>query len=319
MFRAAVTGFRRALGSPGLILAAWLLTVLAALPATLVLRDSLQQSFGRTLAVESMAEGFDDGWYGEYREQAEGIGRTFNPTIAGVGGVLTNLEGWVNGSLADQFPGLVALAVLFAMIWALFLGGVIERYAFDDTPRGVSGIVVSGARSWMRFVRLAFLSGVVYYQVYRVHRWLMDVLEKRLLDVTEETRAMWATLAIYVATALVLVAVRASFDYAKIAIVVEDRRSALFSAVRGIVFVVTHPLRTMGLVLSIGLITAIPLGLYIGFRPSTVTPGWSGVIYAILMGQAWLVARLALRLSLVAGQTALYQSAGATSSANRGK
>jgi hypothetical protein len=221
--------------------------------------------------------------------------------------------------LTDQAIGLTGLALAFVVVWALFLGGAIERYAFDDVPRGISAVAASGARYWMRFIRLAVLAGFVYYGVYRLHDRAMDVLEERLIDVTEETTAMWATLGVYAVTALILVTVRACFDYAKIAIVVEDRSSALSSALRGIGFVVKHPVRSLGLVLLMVLITAIPLALYVVLRPSVVTPSWLGVAYAILIGQAWILSRMALRLTLVAGQTALYQSAGVTSSASRGR
>jgi len=312
MFGATAAGFRRALGSPLLIVAAWLLTVFAALPVTVVLGNSLQASFGRTLAAEPMAEGFDETWYGEYRGSAKGIEKSFDPTLAGVGGVLANLEAWVTGSTTERFAGLIGVALLFAVIWALFLGGAIERYAYTDGPRGVTAIISAGGRYWGRFVRLAVLSGVVYYGVYRLHGWLMDVLEDRLVDVTEETRAMWATLAVYAGTALILVLVRACFDYAKIAIVIEDRRSALLSAVQGIAFVVTHPISAAGVVLLIAVVAAVPLALYTWMRPSVVTPGWGGVIYVVLVGQAWMFARLTLRLTLLGAQTALYQSAGST-------
>ena len=317
MFGATAAGFRRALGSPMLVLAAWLLTVLAALPVTVVLGNSLQQSFGRTLAAEPMAEGFDNSWYGEYRGSAKGIEKTFDPTLAGVGGVLANLEAWADGSMFERFAGLIGLALLFALAWALFLGGAIERYAFADGPRGIAAVLNAGGRYWGRFVRLALLSGAVYYGVYRLHEWLMDGLEVRLTDVTEETSAMWATLAVYAGTALILVLVRACFDYAKIAIVIEDRRSALLSAVQGVAFVVTHPISAIGVVLLLAAVTAAPLALYTWFRPALDTPGWGGVIYAILVGQAWMLVRLALRLTLLGAQTALYQSAG--SSAMRGK
>lgn len=317
MFGATAAGFRRVFGSPMLILAAWLLTVLAALPVTVVLGNSLQRSFGRTLAAEPMAEGFDGTWYGEYRGSAKGIEKTFDPTLAGVGGVLANLEAWANGSTIEQFTGLIGVALLFAVVWALFLGGAIERYAFVDGPRGIAAILNAGGRYWGRFVRLAVLSGAVYYGVYRLHLWLMDVLEGQLVDVTEETRAMWTTLALYAGTALLLVLVRACFDYAKIAIVIENRRSALLSAVQGVAFVMTHPIATIVVVLLIAVIAAAPLALYTWLRPAVVTPGWSGVIYAVLVGQAWMFTRLTLRLTLLGAQTALYQSA--SSSAMRGK
>lgn len=309
MFGATATGFRRALGSPLLIVAAWLLTVTVALPVTVVVGNSLQQSFGRTLAAEPMAEGFDNTWYGEYRGSAKGIEQSFDPTLGGPGGVLANLESWVRGSTFQQFAGLTGVALLFVLLWAVFAGGALERYAYPDGPRGVTAILASGGRYWGRFVRLALLSGVVYYGVYRLHRWVMSLLERRLVDVTEETRAMWATLAVYAGTALLLVFVRACFDYAKIAIVIEDRRSALLSAVRGTLFVVLHPVSALGVVVLIGLVAAVPLALYTWARPSMVTPGWGGVIYAILLGQAWILARLTLRLSLLGAQTSLYQSA----------
>jgi hypothetical protein len=314
MFGATAAGFRRVLGSPMLILGAWLLTVLAALPVTVVLGNSLQQSFGRTLAAEPMAEGFDDGWYGEYRGSAKGLEQSFSPTLAGVGGVLANLEAWVKGTSLQRFAGLTGLALLFTLIWALFLGGAIERYAFGDGPRGVAAILNAGGRYWSRFVRLALLSAVVYYGIYRLHGWLMDGLEGRLVDVTEETRAMWSTLAIYAVTALLLVLVRACFDYAKIAIVIEDRRSALLSAVQGVAFVATHPFSATGVVLLMAVLTAVPLGLYTWLRPTVVTPGWGGVIFAVMVGQAWMLTRLTLRLTLLGAQTSLYQSASSSTS-----
>jgi hypothetical protein len=317
MFAATTAGFRKVLGSPMLLVAAWLLTVLAALPVTVVLGNSLQQSFGRTLAAEPMAEGFDDTWYGEYRGSAKGIESSFDPTLAGVGGVLANLEAWANGSSIEQFSGLVGLGLLFALIWALFLGGVIERYAFADGPRGIPALLNSGGRYWGRFVRLALLSAVAYYGIYRLHGWLMDGLEGRLVDVTEETSALGSTLTIYALTVLLLLLTRACFDYAKISIVIEDRRSALLSAVRGIAFVVTHPIASCGVVLLIAIVSAVPLGLYTWLRPTMITPGWGGVIYAILLGQAWMLARLTLRMTLIGAQTSLYQSA--SSSTMRGK
>ena len=317
VFGATIHGFRKVFASPALILAAWLLTVVAALPVTVVLGNSLQQSFGRTLSAEPMADGFDMNWFGEYRDDARGVEASFNPTVSGVGGVLSNLESLVNGGLVENFPGLIGLAILFMLAWALFVGGAIERYAFEDAPRGIAAMLNTGGRYWGRFVRLAILSGALYYGVYRLHGLLMKRVENRLIDVTEETRAMWATLTVYLVTALLLLFVRACFDYAKIAIVIEDRHSALLSAIQGAAFVVTHPLRSLGVVLLLLLVTAVPLALYVEFRPSAITPGWGGVIHAILIGQAWLVARLTLRLTLLGAQTSLYQTS--SGSAIRGK
>ena len=61
-------------------------------------------------------------------------------------------------------------------------------------------------------------------------------------------------------------------------------------------------------------LAAAPLALYTWLRPTVATPGWSGVVYAVMVGQAWMLARLTLRLTLLGAQTALYQSASSSSS-----
>ncbi|NIM62632.1 MAG: hypothetical protein GTO30_13620, partial [Acidobacteria bacterium] len=168
----------------------------------------------------------------------------------------------------------------------------------------------AGGRYWGRFVRLALLAAPAYYGIYRLYDRLMDGLRQRLVDVTEETGAMWAVLMVYLVIALLLVLVRACFDYAKIAIVIENRRSALLSAIRGVAFVLTHPFSASGVLVLIYAVSAVPLALYTWLRPSVATPGWGAAVYAVLVGQAWMILRLALRLTLVGSQTALYQAAG---------
>ncbi len=125
---AAFTGLGKVLGSPSVVLWLWLANVVVALPAAMVLTGSIRESVGGSLVGEKLRDGFDMGWYGEYLANAKGIESSFTPTIVGAGAFFNNIEAWLNGNLFEVHPGLLGLGILYALLWSLFLGGVLHRY-----------------------------------------------------------------------------------------------------------------------------------------------------------------------------------------------
>ena len=125
---AAFTGLGKVLGSPSVVLWLWLANVAVALPAAVMLSDSIRDSVGASLVDEKLREGFDMGWYGEYLADAKGIESSFTPTVVGAGAFFNNIEVWFNGNLFEVHPGLLGLGILYALLWSLFLGGVLHRY-----------------------------------------------------------------------------------------------------------------------------------------------------------------------------------------------
>ena len=98
-----------------------------------------------------------------------------------------------------------------------------------------------------------------------------------------------------------------SFDYARVAIVVGERRSAFLAALAGLGFVMRRPIATYGLLALFAL-----AGLVLLMVRQLVVPGlgessWLGIAAVALLGQAFLVARLILRLGLLAGELTLYE------------
>ena len=47
--------------------------------------ESIERSVDGSLVHENLRDGFDTGWYDEYRDEAKGIERTFRPTVVGAG------------------------------------------------------------------------------------------------------------------------------------------------------------------------------------------------------------------------------------------
>ncbi len=304
-----VRGLGSALSAPGLLAWLWLANLLVALPAAVVVMAALEKSIGPSLVHENLRTGFDPGWFAEFEGEAEGIAATFTPAaVLGAGGFLKNLDAWLSGRLFELFPGALALGALYALIWACLLGGVLERFCQLGSAYPLRRFLADGGEYFLRFLRLAVLSGVLYYLIYRLARWLFRRLEDLTRDATSETVILAWVLGASALVALCLTVVRMAFDYAKIATVLEKRRSMLGAALAGFRFVLARPLRTLGLVLGFAILGALALGLYAVLAPGAGQASAGAVLLAFLAGQALLVLKLLLRLSLLAGEMALYRS-----------
>lgn len=311
LIRAMREGLGRALAAPRLVLALWVASFVVALPLAVVVGGAIQESVGESLVHRNLVEGFDTGWFGEFEAAAEGLPATLRPSIVGAGAFFDNLEAWWSGGLAGNFPGLVGVGVLYALLWAFLLGGVLQWMVRPDGFEGgvISGTFFSGCgRFFFRFVRLALLSGVLYFLIYRFARWLFRRLEWATRDVTSESTVLVWVLAAAALVVLLLVLVRVVSDYAKVMMATENRYGVLLTAWAAVRFVAANPVRTLGLYGGIALLWVVILALYALVAPGPGQSTWLGVILAFVVGQGMLILRLGLRVSLLGGETALYRS-----------
>jgi len=304
--KAISTGISRAVGSSKLLLWLWLVNFAVALPVAWVMSESLRNSIGASLVQEKLRSGFDMGWFGEFQASAKGVETTFTPTVLGAGAFYNNLEGWFGGELFKGFPGLVGLGILYALLWAFMLGGILDRFWKPEGRFVLSHFLGNGGKYFFRFVRLAVLSGALYYVVYLFAGWLLRGIETWTRDVTVEQTVFLYVLAAAALVVFLLCFVNVVFDYAKIATVVESRRSMLLAAIRGLGFVLSNPGKTFGLYFGLGLLGVLLLALYAWVAPGAAESTSVGVLVAFAVGQAYLMAKLVLRLSFFGGEMAIY-------------
>ncbi len=299
--RALRDGIQRVNRAPILLAGVAAVTLLAALPASLVLRETLRAHLGDSLAAETAAAGVNYEWWTEFSAQASGIGRTFSPAVIGFAAVLDNLS-----SVLDRQPrpmAIVWIGAAYLLLWLFLSGGLIDRYARNRPTRSVGFFTACGVY-FMRFLRLAPLMGLAYYAAFAyVHPWLFDNLYGRVTrDLTVERTAFIWRVGLYAAFGLLLVACSIVFDYARIRAVVEDRRSMLGSVVAGFRFIRRNAGSVVALYCLNGLLFLTVIAAY-----AAVAPG-AGVWIGALVGQAYLVARLWVKLVFYASQTSLFQS-----------
>jgi len=328
LFRAVRQGIVRAGSAPALLVFLWLVNLLVALPFAASLAGSIATSVDHRVAQRQLAEGYAPEWFGEFEADAAGpaggFEQTFGPAVVGAGAFLKNLDAWWSGRLFEPgFTGgwgLLAAGALYALAWALLLGGVIDRLAGRGGPAWrlpFRELLAAGARFFFRFVRLAVMAGVLYLLIFLGARWLFGLIEDAMRNVTVERTALGWTLAGFVLVCLLLAVVRTAFDYAKVAVVLEDRRSSLGAALSGFGFVARHPVKTLGLFVVFTVGGLLLLWLYSALAPTAGPASWLGVGLALVLGQLALATRLGLRLATLGGETALYGAEGRSGGVGR--
>jgi hypothetical protein len=300
-------GIRRVNGSPVLLIGMFGVTLLLALPLSLALRQMLEAHFGASLAAEAAARGANWDWWQEFLGQATGLGTTFVPSIIGFGAVLQNLSGLLdNLPLAATISGVTAA---WLTVWSFLSGGLLDRYARNRPTRSHGFFAACGTHFW-RFLRLGVFAWFAYSVLFSiVHPWLFDVVYARLTaDVTVERTGLALRAAVYVVFVSLLVLCSLVFDYARIRIVVEDRRSAIGALVAALRFVARHPGRILALYVLNGAAFLVLIGVYALVAPGAPGAG-AGMILVLLIGETYILARHYLKLLFYASQTALFQGA----------
>ena len=290
---------------PRLLAGLWLLNLAVALPGALVVGESVRAALGGSLVAEDLERGFDLRWYGEYEARARGLEKTLRPTVAGAGAFLDNLEALWSGNLFGGFRGLVALGVVYALLWTFLLGGVLERLCRPGS--GVS-FWAAAARRFPRFLALALMAGGLYLGLYLSARRVFPWIEDRTRDVTAERTVLLFNLAAALVLVALLLAVRTACDYARIALVLDERRGVVRGALAGAGFLLRRPLGPLGLVGALGLAGAVLLALYGWLAPVAGPASAFGVGVAFLWGQVAVAGRIALRLMLLASEAALLRA-----------
>jgi len=303
--RALLDGIRRVNRAPAVLAGVVLLTLLMALPLGMTLRGMIAGHLGDSLAAERAATGVNWEWWQEFMEQASGVGVTFRPTIVGFGAVLANLS-----ALADKTPQVTvvaAAATAYILVWVFLAGGVLDRYARNRPTRAYGFFAASGV-FFFRFLRLAVLAAAAYGVHYAlIHPLLFERFYPwAIRDLTVERTAFVIRVLLYLVFGALLAAVNLLFDYAKVRAVVEDRRSMIGALVSAARFAARRPGRVAGLYLLTGVLYFAVVALYAVLAPGASTSGWQ-LVGGVLIGQAYLAARLWVKLTFYASEVAFFQ------------
>jgi hypothetical protein len=302
-----VDGMRRVNTAPVILACAFIVTLLTALPLSVVLRDSIRASLGNSLAADEALHGVNYLWWTDYSaaQPSGSIAQTFGPSVIGFAVLLDNISAVLDKNARPA--GLLMLGAAYLLLWLFLAGGILDRYARNRPTRAHEFFTACGIY-FVRFLRLAPLIGVTYYVLFRyVHSWLFDGLYEAVTgDLAVERTAFFWRLGFYAVFGLMLITANVIFDYAKARAVIEDRRSMIGAVSAALRFVRRNPGAVAGLYALDALLFLAVAALYLLVAPGA---GSSGVLMwlGFLVSQLYLLARLWVRLVFFASSVALFQ------------
>jgi hypothetical protein len=299
------SGVRRVLSAPAMLAGVFVLTLAMAMPLALTLRGMLNEHLGASLAANEAADAVNYDWWQEFEAQAAGLGTSFTPSVIGFAAVLDNIS-----SVADAEGKITPIASAlgaYLLVWTFLIGGVIDRYARQRPTRSHGFFAASGVY-FMRFLRLALAAGLVYWFLFGVvHGWLFDrLLKSATQDLAIERTAFLYRVIAYALFGTLVVFCNVLFDYAKIRAVVEDRRSMAGALAAALRFIVRHPAKVFGLYAVNAAVFLVLIAIWAVVAPGARGAGVS-MWLAFLVAQVYVLARLTIKLTFLASQTALFQ------------
>src|SRR5687767_5791137 len=293
-------GWQRVRRAPAILLGVFALTFAAAVPFAVVMRNALASHLGGSLEAATAAEGANWNWWQEFISQASGLGATFTPRIVGFAATLDSISGILDARL--ETTALLGLLAGYLALWTWLHGGIIDRYA-RQRPTRAHGFAAASGVLFFRLLRLGVMAGVVYWALFAyAHPWLFDGRYADLTRGLDSERAAFAwRAAFYALFGLVVVAVNVVFDYARIRMVVEDRRSAVAALAAAVRFILRSPGAVTGLWFANALVFLLMAAVWAFASPGVASSGPT-MWLLFLAAQLFVLARLALKLQFLASQ-----------------
>lgn len=300
-------GLRRVNGAPALLAGTFALTLMVSLPLAYALHGMIASHLGASLTADAVATGTDGAWWREFLAQATGLGTTFIPSIVGFGAVLNNLSDFMDRT--RPAATIIGVTAAWLVVWSFLSGGIIDRLARARRTRSQGFFGACGLHFW-RLLRLGVIALIAYGILFTyVHPWILDDAYGVLVrDVNVERSAFGIRLAGYAVFGALLILCNVIVDYARIRMIVEDRRSAIGALLAGSRFVGRHPMQVIGLYALNALAFLVLVAVYALAVPGAPRSGVA--MWLVLgLGELYILGRHYLKLLFYASQTVFFQGA----------
>jgi hypothetical protein len=320
---AARAGLRAMARNWGLALLLLLLSVLIAGTLALPLSSRMEAELQNKDAAANMTYGFDFNWWSEWHDrQQHAWPATFSPEVFGIGFAYRNLDLMLKGALPAGLmakpaepndpaldPLLLELGGLYVLVQVFLTGGVLGVLRAPAGGWTVRGLLHGSGFYFGRLLRLALVSLAVLWILFQLYAPFASWTDLRARDAVSERTAMVWTIGRHLLLLLAILFVNMVNGYAKAAIVLEERSSALLAWISSFSFCLRHLGRVALHYALLAAAVVLLLGVWNLLDGAWNTTGYKTQILTLLLLQGFVFGRIFLRLALLGGQLEIYRGA----------
>ncbi len=316
MLRSLRDGLRSVLHGWGLVLLVLATNLAAALVLAAPLALQLERDLEHRGASSSMMYGFDYDWWSRWSEDQSGPQRALSPELVGTGFALKNLELLLDGFLpaglfawgrgrAPVDPVVLGVGLAYLVLQAFLAGGLVSVYRRPRAGWTIRGLAHGSGFYFGRMLRLSLLSlaaiGVVFAANAPLARWLDHAARE---SVSGKSAAL-LTLGRHALLLAALLLVHMLVSHARVLVVREERLSVLLAFLSSLGFCARRLGAACGQYLCVALAAVLLLVAFSVLDSLLVVVGYRTQAVALLLFEAFVGARIALRLWLLASQVEL--------------
>lgn len=265
--------------------------------------------------------GFDTSWHDAWRDGQSGFVRDFGPEIFGAGFAFRNLELLLKGQLPARLfawteehegPPLVdavvlGLGLVYMLLQTFLAGGLVSVFRAERGDWTIRGLLHGSGFYFGRLLRVALIGLALAWLAFRLNAPFARFADHMARESVSETTALAWAFGRHLLLLFALLLLSLLSGYAKVIVVTEERSSALLAWVSAAGFCLRRAPAVLGHAIAILLLSLLAVALWSRLDASFATTGYWTQLPALFLMQGLVATRIALRLGLLAGQTALWR------------
>jgi len=320
-------GFSRVSHTKRMVLFAWCVNVVIALPLALPVLSQLDGYLRTTVMDENILQRMDAAWANSYRADMENSEflRALDYSVFGYAPFVNHLEMQMNGTFIRTLGGflydfffrweinkastslLFLLSLLYICVNSFLAGAFIGVYS-KEYPFSFTEFLAEGARYFGKFFRIALVALLVYFLFFNlVVDWMNNSIARWTQAEASETVPFTYYMIRNVAVLFLFSFLSMIFDYARVRMIVDDRTSSVAASVAGAKFTLTNARSTYLLYLLLCLIGFVLIALYAIIEKIVPQDSFWPLLFLFVLQQCYMIARLGLKAGFYSCQTQLYQ------------
>jgi len=308
-------GFRSLRRNPGLVLLVLGTNLVFALLIAVPLAGVLEEELAHTGASRRMMQGFDYDWWSAFDEKASGPASSLGPDLLGTGFALRNLDLLLRGTVpAGLFsrdggpdPAILGAAALYFLLQLFLTGGILGVFRAPAGGWTFRGLVHGSGFYFGRLLRVSLLALAAAGLVFAVNVPFARGVDHLGWEAVSERTAIALAFGRRAVLLLALVLVHMVSSHAKVLVVREERLSAVAAVLSSAAFCVRRLVSALGQYLALGLAGALLLAAFAFVDARLAVSGYRTQIAALVLFEAFVAGRIALRLGLLASQLELQE------------